>query len=60
MKKILKLYEKMVYGRVLICCDNDQDQESIKALTGKKTLSLHDVDALQRLGVEIEWVKKTG
>jgi hypothetical protein len=56
-KTVLKLYEKLAYGRVLICCENETDQKNIHTLTGKKTLSLADVQALEELGVTIEWKK---
>lgn len=52
--KKLKLYEKSVYGRVLICVYDDQDQRIITALTGRKTLNERDLELLEALGVKIE------
>jgi hypothetical protein len=51
MKKILKLYEKLAYGRILICCEDEIDQINITTLTGKKTLSEKEITALEELGV---------
>lgn len=53
-QKILKLYEKLAYGRILICCEDEIDQVNITTLTGKKTLSENEVTALEALGVIIE------
>ena len=53
--KKLKLYEKKVYGRILICVTDERDQVLITTLTGRKTLSLQDIDVLEQLGVIIEF-----
>ena len=53
MKK-LKLYEKSVYGRVLICITDDADQKVITALTGRKTLTERDLALFEALGIEID------
>jgi hypothetical protein len=53
MKK-LKLYEKSVYGRVLICVTDPDDQTLISGLTGRKTLTERDLKILEALGIKID------
>lgn len=53
MKK-LKLYEKCVYGRVLICVTDPADQTLISGLTGRKTLTERDLKILEALGIKID------
>jgi hypothetical protein len=51
--KVLRFYEKNVYGNVLIYCYDQDVSEILRQLTNKKTLDQYDLEALRKLGIEV-------
>ena len=53
--KTIEIYEKQNYGQTAIYATGPI-AEPIARLTGRKTLTKADIQALQNLGFEFEWV----
>lgn len=57
---IIRVYEKTVYGNVNMYVENAEQAAQIARLTGKKTVSVSDLNALRALGFTVEIVKLPG
>jgi hypothetical protein len=55
-KTTIPLYERNNYGQAAIYATGPL-AEPIARLTGKKTLSMGDIKALQQLGLAFEWAR---
>ncbi len=49
----INCYEKSVFGRTCIYCEDEYQTTALKILTGQKTLSLDHLGALSSLGVNV-------
>jgi hypothetical protein len=49
----INCYEKSVFGRTCIYCDDDDLAKALQDLTGQKTLSLAHLNALASLGINV-------
>lgn len=52
--KTIKCYEKQVYGNTHIYCFDADVAKSLSVLTGKKTITRSDINALRALGLNVE------
>lgn len=52
-KITINCYEKSVFGRTCIYCDDDDLAKSLQDLTGQKTLSLAHLNALALMGCNV-------
>jgi hypothetical protein len=55
--KTIQCYEKEVYGNVHIYCFDPLIAIDLSVLTGKKTISRSDINALRSLGLTVELVE---
>jgi len=53
-KKTIKCYEKSVYGNIHIYCSDPIVAIDLSVLTGKKTITRSDINALRSLGLTVE------
>jgi len=49
----IRYYRKEVYGKTLFYVKNRSQRKALRALTGKKTISEKDFEALKMLGFEV-------
>ncbi len=56
-KTTIKCYEKEVYGNVHIYCFDVDVARHLTVLTGKKTITRSDINALKALGLTVELVE---
>lgn len=56
MKVTLRIEKRAVYGQVLYYIADKEYADFVRSLTGKKTVSDSDIDALRSLGLIIEWI----
>ncbi len=52
----IQIYIKNVYGKENIYMIESDASQSIRILTGKKTLDFHDITNLKKLGIQFEQV----
>ena len=52
-KTIIEVEQKEVYGNTLTYVKKESVRNSIKKLTGRKTLTDHDIQALKELGFAV-------
>lgn len=50
----LKMFERNVYGKIMIYCVEEAHEKMIVKLTGRKTLTDAEIEILKQMGVDVD------